>query len=97
MRTQFYLLKALRLLQERLSLPDDSRTISDPTIMAVVTLGLAAEVLEKGETVANHLKGLQKMVNLRGGFAALRTSTHELPSKICRRVFWTLYLPLARR
>ncbi|KAH7011900.1 hypothetical protein EDB80DRAFT_713134 [Ilyonectria destructans] len=82
--TQFHLVKTLRLLQERISIPNDPLAISDQTIMTVVTLALAAQIFGDRAGLENHMQGLTRMVNLRGGFGTLRTSTHELPSKICR-------------
>ncbi|KAH7149653.1 hypothetical protein B0J13DRAFT_663415 [Dactylonectria estremocensis] len=81
---QMHLLKTLRLLQERISVPNDPLAISDQTIMTVVTLALAAQVFGDRAGVENHMQGLQRMVDLRGGFGSLKTSTHELPGKICR-------------
>ncbi|KPM35977.1 hypothetical protein AK830_g10602 [Neonectria ditissima] len=82
--TQFHFLKTLRLLQERIAVPDDPLAIADQTIMTVVTLALAAQVFGDRATVENHVRGLEKMVSLRGGLGLLKTSTHELPAKICR-------------
>ncbi|KAH6985703.1 hypothetical protein BKA56DRAFT_715144 [Ilyonectria sp. MPI-CAGE-AT-0026] len=82
--TQFHLVKTLRLLQERISIPNDPLAISDQTIMTVVTLALAAQIFGDQAGFENHMEGLIRMVNLRGGFGTLKTSTHELPSKICR-------------
>lgn len=82
--TQFHLVKTLRLLQERISIPNDPLAISDQTIMTVVTLALAAQIFGDRAGLENHMQGLIRMVNLRGGFGTLKTSTHELPSKICR-------------
>ncbi|KAF7535772.1 hypothetical protein G7Z17_g13151 [Cylindrodendrum hubeiense] len=84
--TQFHLLKTLRLLQKRISVPNDPLAISDQTIMAVVSLALAAQYFGDRDSVENHMQGLQKMVDLRGGFGTLETSTHELPSKICSEI-----------
>lgn len=86
--TQMHLLKTLRLLQERISVPGDPLAISDQTIMTVVTLALAAQVFGDRAGVENHMQGLQRMVDLRGGFGALKTSTHELPGKICRYLLY---------
>lgn len=92
--TQFHLVKTLRLLQERISIPNDPLAISDQTIMTVVTLALAAQIFGDRAGLENHMQGLVRMVNLRGGFGTLKTSTHELPSKICRYLLEALTLCL---
>lgn len=84
--TQFHFSKTLRLLQERLNTPDDPKTISDPTIMVVITLGLTAELLGDRLAAENHIEGLKRIVELRGGLEKLDTDNPRLPAKICRYV-----------
>lgn len=83
-RTVYHFMETLRLLQNRISLPDDPRAVADPTIMTVIMLALAAETLGDSASAKQHLEGLQRMVSLRGGFAMFRSPTHELATKICR-------------
>ncbi|KAK7429596.1 hypothetical protein QQZ08_003791 [Neonectria magnoliae] len=81
---QFYFLKTLRLLQERIAVPNDPFATADQTIMTVVILMLAAQVFGDRATIENHMQGLERTVSLRGGLGLLRTSTDELPAKIYR-------------
>lgn len=84
--TQRHLVKTLRLLQERITTPEISLATSDETILTVVILALIAEYLDDELSMANHVGGLQRMVRLRGGFAALRKFKYDLPGKSCRFV-----------
>jgi len=80
--------KTLQILQARLYDLDQTFAISDATIMVVFSLASTAELMEDFATVANHIKGLEKIVSLRGGVRAL--STHNnLHVKVCR---WVLAL-----
>lgn len=81
--TQFHLLKTLRSLQERVSNPGDPLAICDQTIMTVVVLALTSIVLGDETTLMNHLGGLVRMVNLRGGFETIGVETDQLATKIC--------------
>ncbi|CAH0039396.1 unnamed protein product [Clonostachys solani] len=83
-QTQAHLVEALRLLQSRLSKPNSSSATSDPTIMTIVMLALAADVLGDWGTLESHLEGLKVMVNLRGGLPNLKTTANEIAFKICR-------------
>ena len=75
--------KTLQLLQARLNDLDQSLALSDATIMVVFFLASAAELMEDFAAVANHIKGLEKIVNLRGGVRALNTH-NNLQVKVCR-------------
>lgn len=80
--------KTLQLLQARLNEFDQTFAISDSTIMVVFLLASAAELMEDFAAVANHIKGLEKIVNLRGGVRALNTH-NNIQVKVCR---WVLAL-----
>jgi hypothetical protein len=74
--------KTLQILQARLNELDQTFAISDATIMVVFFLASTAELMEDFAAVASHIKGLEKIVNLRGGVRAL---THNnLHVKVCR-------------
>lgn len=80
----FHFLKTLRLLQARINNPTDPRSISDATIMVVVILGLAAEMLGDRIAAENHAAGMARIVDLRGGIEMLRFDNPRLPAKVCR-------------
>jgi len=77
--------KTLQLLQARLNETDQTFATSDSTIMVVFVLASVAELMEDFATVANHIKGLEKIVNLRGGVRALNTH-NNIQVKVCRCV-----------
>lgn len=79
----FHYAQTLHLLQARLNEFDKTSSISDATIMVVVTLAAAAELTGDFATVANHIKGLEKIVSLRGGVRAL-TTHNNIQVKVCR-------------
>ncbi|CZR65804.1 uncharacterized protein PAC_15704 [Phialocephala subalpina] len=68
----FHFLKGVQLLQQRLSTGDEEAKASDSTLSAVLTLATTAHVIGDFKTANMHIEGLRKMVNLRGGLAALR-------------------------
>jgi hypothetical protein len=80
--------KTLQLLQARLNEFDQKFATSDSTIMVVFLLASAAELMEDFAAVASHIKGLEKIVNLRGGVRALNTH-NNIQVKVCR---WVLAL-----
>ena len=51
--------------------------------MVVITLAQAAELIGDLAAVENHVKGLEKIVSLRGGVRAL-TTHNNLQVKVCR-------------
>ena len=67
--------KALRLLRERLLFGDEKIKVSDPTILVVIALALHARMMGDYESTKHHMEGLRKIVNLRGGIAAISHST----------------------
>lgn len=79
----FHYGQTLQLLQARLNAFDQTPAISDSTIMVVITLAQAAEITRDFTAVANHIKGLRKIVSLRGGLRALNTHTN-IQIKVCR-------------
>lgn len=79
----FHYGKTLQLLQARLRESDTTSAICDATIMVVVTLASIAELTGDLATVKNHVQGLEKIVNLRGGVRAL-TTHNNLQVKVCR-------------
>ena len=81
----FHYAQTLQLLQARLNDIDQTSAISDTTIMVVVTLASVAELSDNFEAVATHIKGLEKIVSLRGGVRALTTHSN-IQVKVCRWV-----------
>lgn len=59
--------KGLKLIRERLLGDDDEAKISDATICTVLKLASAAQFQGDVETARQHMQGLRKMVDLRGG------------------------------
>lgn len=84
----FHYAQTLQLLQARLNEIDQTFATSDPTIMVVINLAAAAELMEDFAAVENHIEGLEKIVNLRGGVQALNTH-NNIQVKVCR---WVLAL-----
>lgn len=80
---RFHYAQTLQLLQTRLNEFDKTSAISDTTIMTVITLAMAAEVTKDFAAVESHLKGLGKIVSLRGGVRALNTY-NNMQVKVCR-------------
>jgi len=80
--------KTLQLLQARLNEFDHDQTFatSDSTIMVVFFLASAAELMEDFAAVANHMRGLEKIVGLRGGVRALLNADSNIHVKVCRLV-----------
>ena len=85
-QTGHHLVKALRLLQQRVAAPDGPLAVADQTIVVVVvvTLALTAETLDDQARMASHVEVLQKMVSLRGSHSRWKPAINELPSKVCR-------------
>ena len=89
LKAQHHLLETLRLLQETLA-SESGQNISDHTIMTVNMLAMTAERLNDSDSMANHVKGLKQMVNLRGGFHQWKPYIYDLQSKVCRFVLFRL-------
>lgn len=79
----YHYAQTLQLLQARLHEFDQTSAISDATIMVVTTLAAAAELTQDFDALANHVKGLEKIVGLRGGVQALNTY-RNMQVKVCR-------------
>ena len=79
----FHYGQTLQLLQARLYDSHQTPAISDSTIMVVITLAQAAELTGDSAAVTNHVKGLKKIVSLRGGVSALNTH-NNIQVKVCR-------------
>ncbi|KUJ11890.1 uncharacterized protein LY89DRAFT_722304 [Mollisia scopiformis] len=81
--TTFHYAKTLQILQSRLHDFDKTSAISDSTIMVVITLATIAEISKDLAGVETHIKGLEKIVKLRGGVRALDTN-NNMQVKVCR-------------
>lgn len=79
----FHYALTLQLLQERLNEFVHTSTISDSTIVVVVTLAMFALSNADFATAANHINGLYKIVSLRGGVRKLNTH-NNMQFKVCR-------------
>ncbi|CAG9984223.1 unnamed protein product [Clonostachys byssicola] len=77
-------IKALQLLQNRLFVMKESDCFSNATIMAIFALASAADIADDLPTVERHLRGLKRIIDIRGGMGRLRTNTPDLLGKICR-------------
>lgn len=64
--------RGLRLLRERLSQEDDNMRLSDTTMSLVLKLATTAHFDGDFRVSKQHMKGLRKMVDLRGGLAAFK-------------------------
>jgi hypothetical protein len=81
---QAHFVKALAILQHRLASSSDKVSTSDSTILVVIGLTMVASFLDL-ETALKHLRGLHKMIMLRGGISAFN-GNRKLQIKICRQV-----------
>ncbi|KAK6334274.1 hypothetical protein TWF730_003488 [Orbilia blumenaviensis] len=68
----FHFVQAVRMLRERLITADKGLLFSDSTIFLVLSLALYAHMTGDGPTARNHLVGLRKIVNMRGGIRSFR-------------------------
>jgi hypothetical protein len=66
---------ALRLLRERLAVPDGASRVSDATVLAVLYLALHAHFTNDYTTAKHHIEGLRKIVDTRGGLNAFSYNT----------------------
>jgi hypothetical protein len=65
-------MKTLRFLRERLILEDEKSQASDDTITVVICLFYHAYMRGEYDTAKQHLRGLHRMVSLRGGLDSLQ-------------------------
>lgn len=79
-----HLQKGLRLLRERLSGEDEDTKISDATMNVVLKLASATHFNGDYMSSKQHMDGLRKMVDLRGGLDAFQGN--ELLVEMLRRV-----------
>uniref|UniRef100_A0A0B7JU75 Transcription factor domain-containing protein n=1 Tax=Bionectria ochroleuca TaxID=29856 RepID=A0A0B7JU75_BIOOC len=84
LKSQHHSLMALQLLQNKVSKEDITDSASDTTIMSVLLLAVAADMADDLPTVDRHLRGLKRMIDMRGGFQLLQTEVPDLLAKICR-------------
>ena len=70
--------KTVRLLRERLGDEDEQLKLSDNTVMVVLILACHAHRLGQYSVARNHMVGLRKIVDMRGGLATLKHSTKLL-------------------
>lgn len=70
--------KTVRFLRERLGDEDEQLKVSDNTVMVVLILACHAHRLGQYSTARNHMVGLRKIVNMKGGITALKTRTKLL-------------------
>ncbi|CAG9978732.1 unnamed protein product [Clonostachys byssicola] len=84
LKSQHHSLMALQLLQEKVSDENTTNSASDTTIMSVLLLAFAAEMAGDLPTVDRHLRGLKRMIDMRGGVHLLHTEVPDLLAKICR-------------
>jgi hypothetical protein len=73
-RSSVQLLKTIQLLRNRLSVSDgnEQKSVSNPTILIVLTLAHVAHLTGDHITAEQHFEGLCKIINLRGGIAAFQ-------------------------
>ena len=67
-----HLVKTLRLLRERLLLNDERQMLTNQTMSVILTLAVYARFTVDSTSGKNHLLGLRKIVNLRGGIFTFR-------------------------
>lgn len=91
-RSSVQMLKTIQLLRDRLSNSDgnDQTSISNPTILIVLTLAHIAHLTGDHAAAARHFEGLCKMVNLRGGIAAFQNSPSFLTELLRLAIIPTL-------
>lgn len=68
--------EALRLLRERLSgICKKEDKVSESTILVVLFLAIHAHLVNDYETAKNHMDGLRKMIDMRGGLFSFSHNT----------------------
>ncbi|EPS35700.1 hypothetical protein H072_10845 [Dactylellina haptotyla CBS 200.50] len=63
----YHLVKTVHHLRERLSAGPGPLLFQDSTIFIILMLAVYAHVMGEGETAQQHMKGLRRIVNMRGG------------------------------
>lgn len=79
-----YLSDTIRLLQNRLNESDPKLVASDATIMTVVGLSATAAICGDMDAARNHVSGLFRLVEVRGGLATLTATHPSLIAKVCK-------------
>ncbi|RDW88422.1 hypothetical protein BP6252_00454 [Coleophoma cylindrospora] len=84
-RSLVQMLKTIQLLRNRLSISDrnEQTSVSNPTILIILTLAHIAHLTGDHITAEQHLGGLCKIINLRGGIAAFQ-NTPKLLTELLR-------------
>jgi hypothetical protein len=82
--------KALNALQRRLSAGNMDISTSDSTVLTVVGLTTAALAFGDVDIAQKHMRGLHKMVTLRGGISTF-SNDKRLQTKLCRQVLNLIY------
>lgn len=94
-RSSVQMLKTIQLLRNRLSISDANEPtfVSNPTILIVLTLAHVAHLTGDHIAAEQHLEGLCKIINLRGGIAAFQNTT-KLLTELLRlaRILIFIYL-----
>ncbi|GKT49709.1 uncharacterized protein ColSpa_09890 [Colletotrichum spaethianum] len=80
-RTSFHVWKTLSLLNQNIS--DKDLALADSTIATVVSMCMVSEVFGDRDSAAAHVKGMRRIVELRGGIETFRHNL-QLKIKICR-------------
>lgn len=65
-RDKLYYAKAIRILQDRLALEDDSARLSDSTIMTILAMSGHAYTTGDYEYANHHINGMLELVRIRG-------------------------------
>ncbi|KAK6499601.1 hypothetical protein TWF481_009966 [Arthrobotrys musiformis] len=68
----FHFVQSVHMLRERLITPDKGLLFSDSTLFLVLSLALYSHMSGDGATARNHMKGLSRIVGLRGGIRTFR-------------------------
>ncbi|KDN61243.1 hypothetical protein CSUB01_11900 [Colletotrichum sublineola] len=84
-RTSFHVWRTLNLLNRHIS--DKSLALADSTIATVVSMCMAYETFGQRASAAAHVRGLRRIVELRGGVESFRHNL-QLQVKICRDISW---------
>jgi hypothetical protein len=79
-----YLTQALSLLRERIEYGDDAVRTSDVTAATIMTLAGYAHISGDYISARHHMRGLHRIVSLRGGIDRFRGSSAKLIVEILR-------------
>lgn len=92
-RSLVQMLKTIQLLRNRILDGNEQASVSNPTILIVLTLAHVAHLTGEHITAEQHLEALCKIVNLRGGIAAFQ-NTPKLLTELLRlaRILTFTYL-----